>query len=83
MATIDELVDRIRQTPTCSLDPPAGLPAVMSGTDDVIPDDLARFYALCGGGRLFRGSVYGFVIPVPAGVVPIDLEHLGKVYTSD
>ena len=83
MATIDELVERIRQTPDCSLDPPAGLPTVMPGTDDLIPDDLARFYTLCGGGRLFREADYGFVIAVPAAVVPVDLEHLGKVYTSD
>jgi antitoxin YokJ len=82
VATIDELVERIRQTPNCHVHPPAGLPTVRPGTDDRLPDDLVRFYTLCGGARLFEGT-YAFSIVDPAGVVQVDLDRLGKVYETD
>jgi hypothetical protein len=83
VATIEELVRRIRLRPGCSLVPPKGLPAAMPETDDQLPDDLARFYELCGGGDLFAGSGFGFYLSDPEEVVPVDMERLGKVYNAD
>ncbi len=56
MSTVSRLVTRIRATATCAAAPPAGAPTLR--LSDVLPPDLAEFYALCGGASLFVDSTW-------------------------
>src|SRR5262245_43865814 len=83
MATIEEVMSRIERTPDCSLLPPAGQPRFVPGKDHRLPDDMRRFYEVCGGARIYASSGYGFTVVPPEQVVPVDMDLLGKVYESD
>jgi antitoxin YokJ len=83
MPTIEEVMSRIERTPDCSLLPPAGQPQLVPGKDHRLPDDMRRFYEVCGGARLYTSSGYGFTVVPPEQVVPVDMDLLGKVYESD
>jgi hypothetical protein len=52
---IADLIEEIRHTPYCIVYPPEGLPTLRE--DHRLPDDLYQFYELCGGVRLFDGSL--------------------------
>ena len=66
--SIDELIEAIRGDAECAVRPPAGMPSVDEG--HVLPDDLRRFYELCGGVELFpEEGVYSSTIVGPAGLV--------------
>jgi antitoxin YokJ len=64
MTELDLLIRRIKRTPDCAVAPPMGMPALRE--QDRLPDDLAHFYRLCGGVRLFESAAY------PIGVVGPD-----------
>jgi hypothetical protein len=83
MPTIDDVVARIERTPDCLLLPPTGLPRPVLGKGHRLPDDVRRFYQLCGGARIHRSSGYGFTVVAPEHVVRVDMDLLGKVYESD
>jgi hypothetical protein len=55
---VHELLNRIRLTPGCTVDPPAGLPVVQEG--HVLPNDLHEFYEECGGLCLFEHVTHGY-----------------------
>jgi hypothetical protein len=73
------LVEMIRNTPGCTVQPPSGTPSVGDGF--IIPEDLAAFYRLCGGATLFEDSAYGLSIVPPDRVVvanPVILVGVGE-----
>jgi hypothetical protein len=51
LTDIAVILDIIRNTPGCHVDPPSGLPALPTGL--MLPADLLRFYTLAGGAMLF------------------------------
>jgi hypothetical protein len=68
-----QLVDKVRATADCSVRPPAGLPAVRPG--ELLPQDIRRFYELCGGLTLYESQIYYVRIPGPNEFV--QLVHCG------
>jgi len=63
MTELQQILERIRQTSNCDVDPPRGQPILRDG--DRLPDDLAEFYRCCGGVSLFAHSIYPFRIVGP------------------
>jgi hypothetical protein len=61
---IDELITQMRATSGCQVFPPQGLP--IPQPEYRLPDDLRRFYTLCGGLSLFEKADYALVIVPPA-----------------
>lgn len=64
---IDQLVTVLRGTDDCRVYPPVGMPPVEA--PHVLPDDLRRFYQLCGGAELFGSSAYSLTLVPPDRVV--------------
>jgi antitoxin YokJ len=58
-----DLLDKIRNTPDCLVDAPAGMPLIQP--EHVLPNDLKEFYQLCGGLVLYDSSEYFFSIVPP------------------
>lgn len=61
------LIGEIRQLPDCRVLPPAGLPEMGDGL--YLPEDLHRFYELCGGVVLFESKPFPLRIVPPSEVV--------------
>src|SRR5262249_30908274 len=55
-ADVDNLLNLIEHTSDCRLLAPGGLPTIER--EHIFPDDLARFYALCGGAVIYESSAY-------------------------
>lgn len=53
---VDNLLNLIENTADCRLLAPSGLPTIER--EHIFPDDLARFYALCGGAIIYESSAY-------------------------
>lgn len=64
---IDSLVSRIRLLPDCTVHAPVGLPLLRE--PERLPEDLARFYSLCGGVALFAGADYAIDVVGPSDFV--------------
>lgn len=64
---IEAVVARIAETPGCVLLPPDGLPNVAPWHR--IPDDVRRFYTLCGGATLFAEGGAPLVVVTPRAFV--------------
>lgn len=60
---IEELVSRIRALPNCTVLPPSGVPK--TNEEQKLPDDIIRFYELCGGVTLFDDAPYSVRILPP------------------
>ena len=61
---IASIVETILQTPDCIVHPPAGIPTVRNG--HVLPDDLRRFFYLCGGVDLYTEMPFSLsIVPPP------------------
>nr|WP_218030904.1 SMI1/KNR4 family protein [Dictyobacter aurantiacus] len=62
---IDNLIQKMRTTQYCQVYEPIGLPVVEP--NHVLPEDLKRFYSLCGGLHLFDdpGGIYYSMTIVP------------------
>jgi antitoxin YokJ len=73
---IDQMVKAIAATPGCRLLSSVGIPAVPSELR--LPDDVARFYQLCGGARLYDGADFSFDIVAPSGFVASNLAILNE-----
>ena len=67
MSEIASLIERIAATPGCVVHPSSGAPRVAA--DEVLPADVATFYALCGGVSLFTSADYGIDIVAPSDVL--------------
>jgi antitoxin YokJ len=61
------LLHAIQAIPTCTVYPISGMPLV--GADHTLPDDLRRFYELCGGVELFSESPFPITVVPPKGLV--------------
>lgn len=61
---LGKLMMVIQKHPDCLVRPPVGQPVVSTGFHR-LPDDLAKFYDLCGGIELFRTAVYPYEILPP------------------
>lgn len=60
---IEELVSRIRTLPNSTVLPPNGVPK--TNEEHKLPDDIIRFYELCGGVTLFDDAAYSVRILPP------------------
>jgi hypothetical protein len=76
-----EVADSIRARPDCRTSPAAGLPAVQAGLR--LPDDVAGFYAECGGADLFVGKDFGLRICTPDEFVPANPVIVGEQVPDD
>ena len=79
--TVEEVVGLIAATPDCRVLPAAGRPHVAEPR--LLPDDLARFYDLCGGAVLFGTASYSTRIVPPAEVVPANPVIRGEAIEDD
>lgn len=86
---IDELLEEIRREPECKILPPSGQPILESPADKV-PEDLGRFYTLCGGVDLFMERDYGFRVvppeslrPASSIILPLHYKERKSVFDSD
>jgi len=59
----------------CALVPPAGHVTLPDGF--ALPDDLRRFYELCGGAVLFEGAPFEWRLNSPQQLVPASPRLLG------
>ena len=66
-ADVDNLLNLIEHTSDCRLLAPSGLPTIER--EHIFPDDLARFYALCGGAVIYESSAYCANISPPQDLV--------------
>ena len=66
-ADVDNLLNLIEHTSDCRLLAPSGLPTIER--EHIFPDDLARFYALCGGAVIYESSAYCANISPPEDLV--------------
>ncbi len=76
-----EAVESIRSRSDCRALPAAGISNVEAGHR--LPDDLADFYAECGGADLFVGKDFGVRICAPAELVPSNPEIVGEQVPDD
>lgn len=76
---IDQLVQRIASLEGCKVHPPRGEPQ----TNHALPDDVRRFYALCGGAALFEGSKFPLIISSPEELVSSNEVIVGKKINDD
>lgn len=81
MTELQRLLDRIARTADCEVAPPRGQPTLR--TSDRAPEDLAEFYRLCGGVRLFGNGVYPCRIVGPEEFVRSNPEIVGTDDTDD
>jgi hypothetical protein len=79
--SIEELLERIRATPGCEVEPPAGQPALPPGL--ALPADLHAFYMHCGGAVLYREADYVSKVTHPSEFVPSNHAILGEGNTGD
>ncbi|EPZ37121.1 MULTISPECIES: SMI1/KNR4 family protein [Bacillales] len=60
---IENLINKIKNLGDCVVYPPAGIPNV--STSHILPDDVYKFYELCGGALLFEKADYSILIVPP------------------
>ncbi len=75
---MQRLVERVIATPGCSVSQPMGVPVLRQG--HVLPEDVRRFYELCGGMELYGSEWYGVRIPGPDGFLPADPVVLSFIF---
>ncbi|MBO0805404.1 MAG: SMI1/KNR4 family protein [Nocardiopsaceae bacterium] len=78
---IEELVELADSDPGCSVLAPAGGPGIDPPLR--VPDDLSRFYELCGGTELFLTEDYGITILPPSRLVSSNIVMFGERYPDD
>jgi len=67
MTDVGDLLNLIENTPDCRLFAPSGLPTIER--EHIFPDDLARFYALCGSAIIYESSAYCANISSPKDLI--------------
>lgn len=80
MNQLNDLIDGLRDDPTCVFAPPVDVVESMSGA---LPDDLREFYRSCGGLVLFSDAPFVWEIVGPDGLVPTNLEVVGEQVEDD
>jgi antitoxin YokJ len=68
--TIDEILDQIESRSDCVVLPPCGLPSIKSSC--ALPDEIARFYQLCGGVKIrrFNNHFFSWEVVQPTRFIP-------------
>ena len=79
--SIEEVLARIAATPDCFILPSAGHPQVTKPC--LLPNDLLRFYELCGGVILFQSAGCSTSVVPPHGVVPANPIIRGETIEGD
>lgn len=82
MIDLNELIQQISTREDCRVFPPAGLP-LLHDPAHRFPDDLLRFYSLCGGVLLWTESDYWMQILGPEDVRPADMVQLSGQDSGD
>lgn len=65
----------------CTVRPSGGRPCIKPPLR--LPDDLARFYELCGGAELFLSQDCGITISPPDRLIPSNIVIFGEQYPDD
>jgi hypothetical protein len=78
---IERLVEAVRQQPNCEVLGAAGLPTL--GEGHVLPDDLRRFFEICGGLTLYRDADYAARIVGAIGLRPANPLIVGRQVEDD
>jgi antitoxin YokJ len=78
---VEHIIERIANTAGCSVFPPTVKPTL--DPKYRLPDDLKRFYELCGGAMLFQQNDYHALIVPPERVVPASPVIVGQRYEDD
>ncbi|QXJ40039.1 Antitoxin YokJ [Parageobacillus caldoxylosilyticus] len=60
---IENLINKIKTLPDCVVYPPSGIPKV--NKSHTLPDDVLKFYELCGGVVLYEKADYPVLIVPP------------------
>jgi len=81
MADVAEILQRIRGLAGCKVHPAQGLPDVPQ--PHTLPDDLRRFYSLCGGLSLLEDAEYPAFISRPKELVPANPVIIGEQVNDD
>jgi antitoxin YokJ len=81
MKSIDDLIQQIKATPHCKVDPALGQPRPRPSL--VVPPEVARFYELCGGAELFVGSDHPLSFVSPRRFRSANLEIVGEEIDDD
>jgi antitoxin YokJ len=76
------VIAQIARTPGCAIRPATGAPRLAS-TAHGLPDDLRRFFELCGGVALFPERPFAWSIPGPDGLLPSNPILLGSYYRDN
>lgn len=63
MKSVSEIIRELQGTPECTVEPPAGIPALPAGF--ALPEDLLEFYRNCGGIDLFPHEDWGWRLVGP------------------
>ena len=79
--SIEDIIARIADTPDCFVRPVAGKPSVAEPYS--LPDDLARFYDLCGGVVLYENAGCSTSVVPPQEVVPANPVIRGEAIEGD
>lgn len=66
--SIEQLIERIKKLENCYVLPPSGLPSIENGV--MLPQDVIRFYELCGGVELYKSKDYCVEFVRPTDFVP-------------
>ncbi|MBL8716395.1 MAG: SMI1/KNR4 family protein [Myxococcales bacterium] len=75
------LLDRVAETPGCTVHRPEGLPSVEA--EEVVPADLRAFYEACGGMDLFVDATYPMRIVPPRELVLANPVIVGERCADD
>ncbi|MEK4180757.1 SMI1/KNR4 family protein [Aeribacillus sp. FSL K6-1121] len=73
---IENLINKIKSLGDCVVYPPAGIPNV--STSHILPDDVYKFYELCGGALLFEKADYSILI-----VPPLDFQLANPIIVGE
>ena len=74
---IEIVFDQIKSIPDCIIYPPTGVPIIEA--NHILPQDLMRFYVLCGGMDLYRNADYAVQILSPEKVKRANPIIIGSV----
>lgn len=81
MADVAEILQRIRGLAGCEVYAPERQPDV--APPHALPEDLRRFYSLCGGLSLFEGAEYPAFFSRPKELVPANPVIIGEQVDDD
>lgn len=82
MEKIEQLLKEIEKIPYCRVLESSGLPSI-DKTKHILPDDLKKFYSLCGGVALFENEEYPIYIVSPEKFILANPIIVGELCEED